>query len=205
MYFLINSITGTVNNCLDNQIIINCNAFSFSIFTPHPSSFSMGTTVTLYTILLWKQDSDPQLVGFSTIEERNYFTLLTECSGIGTKLAITILESADLQNIFQAIVNEDISFFKNIHGCGEKKAEAIIFELKKKIKKHPIILKNSECNTNFSYEIRRDLEETLISLGYSDKQIKNAINEVTSSIKSEKNPSFTNILRTAIQYIGKNI
>lgn len=92
----------------------------------------IGTECTVYTTLSVTQD-DVRLFGFYSKEEKNMFAKLTSVSGVGGKMALQILSSADVSTLAVAIVSGDSATISKVKGIGKKTAERIILELREQI------------------------------------------------------------------------
>ncbi len=136
-----------------------------------------GDKVLLYVYQQLSEDKI-NLYGFKEKEERELFLLLITVPGIGPKVALRILSGLTIEEIYQGIVTENLSFFKNVPGIGRKTAERIIVELKQKIEKIPVLVDN-----NKERELLNNSVEALVVLGYKRKD---AIG-IVSQILKEKN------------------
>jgi Holliday junction DNA helicase RuvA len=96
----------------------------------------VGSTVTLYTHLAVRQDSTSlalTLFGFGSEEERSVFETLITVSGVGPKLALSILSTLSADHLRNAVGREEPEVLTRVPGIGKKTAEKIIFELKGKL------------------------------------------------------------------------
>jgi holliday junction DNA helicase RuvA len=113
------------------------------------------------------------LYGFQTREELNFFELLLTVSGIGPKSALGILSLASLSNLRRAISTGDTGHLTKVSGIGKKAAEKIVVELKDKMDGVGF---DDESNS-LSGDI--DALEALKSLGYSERESREALKKVT--------------------------
>lgn len=111
------------------------------------------------------------LYGFQTKEELSFFELLLTVSGIGPKSAIGILNIASLQNLRHAIATGDTAHLTKVSGIGKKNAEKIVIELKDKLEHI------GSDGTSLSEDI--DALEALKSLGYGEREAREALKKVT--------------------------
>jgi Holliday junction DNA helicase RuvA len=95
-------------------------------------SHGKNSQVSLYTHLHVREDL-LQLYGFYEMAEKELFRLLISVSGIGPRLALTLLSGPSSEEIQSAIANEDILFLTKVPGVGRKTAQRLIVELKEKI------------------------------------------------------------------------
>ena len=92
----------------------------------------IGLECTVYTVLSITQD-DVRLFGFYSKEEKNMFQKLTSVSGVGGKMALQILSSADVSTLAIAIVSGDTATISKVKGIGKKTAERIVLELREQM------------------------------------------------------------------------
>jgi len=112
------------------------------------------------------------LYGFATKEELSFFELLITVSGIGPKSAMGILTVASVTNLRNAIVSGDTSHLIKVSGVGKKNAEKIVVELKDKL-----VAVSGEAGTSGDV----DVIEALKSLGYSEREAREALKKVTGA------------------------
>ncbi|MGH8018125.1 MAG: Holliday junction branch migration protein RuvA [Opitutaceae bacterium] len=92
-----------------------------------------GAEVQLSTVAVYREDSQA-LYGFATNEERDFFKLLVEhVSGVGPKVALTILSRLSIPVLRAAILDGDVGLLSKCHGIGKKTAERLVVELKDKL------------------------------------------------------------------------
>ncbi|HOK56129.1 MAG TPA: Holliday junction branch migration protein RuvA [bacterium] len=118
------------------------------------------------------------LYGFIEKEERELFLLLITVPGIGPKVALRVLSGLSIEEIYQGIITEDVSIFKNVPGVGKKTAERMIVELKQKIEKIPILVDNYK-----EKEILINAVEALTVLGYKRKDSAVIVGEILKEKK----------------------
>jgi len=99
------------------------------------------------------------LYGFLEFQDLETFSRLISVNGVGPKAGMAIMASGNSKNIYDAIENEDMAFFRSITGIGKKVAAKIILDLKSKITDEGAgkIVGGSDSN---------DVVEALLSLGY---------------------------------------
>jgi Holliday junction DNA helicase RuvA len=148
-------------------------------------SMKKGKEVKMYTSQYFREN-DQGLYGFASIMQRNFYELLVTVSGVGPKLASTLLAhipSADLANM---IVNNDVESMKEVPGIGQKMAERIILDLRDKILGEGFMSnvsdKSGDKDSSKSDKVvkqddfkqeKQFLEEALQKLGFGQSEIKN--------------------------------
>lgn len=150
-----------------------------------------GESVKIYTKLIHKEDT-MLLCGFMHKEDRVIFDILTCVSGIGTKVALTLLDEFGATELIGAVIEGDYKFISRAKGVGPKLAQKIILELKDKLTSTQtsaqIIMSRSESALkNISKETVEEVQTILGSLGYSQGEYSNAIE--TALKKLEKDDS----------------
>ena len=169
-----------------NICVIDCGGVGYkltiSMITADSLLSELGKKVKLYTHLAVREDG-VEMFGFGSIEERECFNKLISVSGIGPKVALSILSTHSPEKLACAIANEDIALIAKTPGIGKKTASRIVLELKDKlyieysesssftsrISASTLITKN----TNLSEAV-----EALMVLGYDKTTITNAVRDI---------------------------
>lgn len=197
---MISFIKGTILYISDNALIIDQGSIGLECTVPHISLYSQGSTIELYTYLHWNQENGPSFYGFATQLEKQIFLQLISCSGIGPKMALSILEQMTPATLLETIIQEDTKGLSSLHGIGAKKAEQLILQLKYKaqdfIKKYPELLTNGPAKS------WHELQQTLLSLNYSQSEIKQALAHLKQQ-NIPSNLSFDQILRKALVFLSQ--
>ena len=145
---------------------------------------NIGDKIKVYTYYRVRED-DISIFGFNTNEELRMFELLLSVSGIGAKVALTILSNIEITEFALAVITDDISKIVRIPGIGKKSAQRIILELKDKLKAQELAEAESEeeSKTN-KQEKNNEAEQEAISalqiLGYSKKDIEKAFEKLAN-------------------------
>lgn len=169
---MISFLVGIIEEKRDSVLVLDVNGIGFELNVSNNTLVSLpyqGENAKVYTYMAVREDG-VSLYGFSTIEERDLFYKLITVSGVGPKMAITILSGLSISDLMIAIVNEDSKLLSKIKGLGKKTAERICLELKDKISAV------SANNIEQSYDINYDEDavqmatDTLISLGISKNE-----------------------------------
>lgn len=203
MASLISSVTGKISELSLNSLTIDINGIGISaqITARHAAKLQLGTSATIYTNLTVREDS-LTLYGFETLHQRDFFELLQTVTGIGPKLALSILSAADVADISRAIAGEDLKRLQEIPGMGKKSAQRLVIDLKDKIK-----IKGGKIN-----DWQNQLVQALESLGYTAKESMKISDQVakdlsTESVNSGAEKTEVNVseaLKLALQIAGRN-
>ncbi|OGB86662.1 hypothetical protein A3J41_01690 [candidate division TM6 bacterium RIFCSPHIGHO2_12_FULL_38_8] len=196
---MIASLSGTVSYSSESKIVIVQNGIGFELFSPTAAHCKVGTTAQLHTYLHWSQEHGPSLYGFQNLLQKDLFLLLIDCQGIGPKLALSLLQQTQDEQLFTMIGQQNATALSQLKGLGAKKAEVLCMHLKDKapklLQKHPKL-----AGSNLG--VWHDLHETLVSLHYSVPEIKQATAIVKESVQNEQVP-FELLLRKALVVLAK--
>ena len=152
--------------------------------TTHDSLPTLNNTVKLYTHLSVREDG-VELFGFKTLEELDCFKLLIGVSGVGPKVAISILSLLTPEKFTLVISSEDSKALSKANGVGAKTAARIILELKDKLSAFDTsgsAAAISEVSTSAAKGGNlSDATEALIAIGYSRAEVMTALKGVDVS------------------------
>ncbi len=143
-----------------------------------------GNQAKLLTYLHVKEDS-MQLFGFASEKERKVFKILIGISGIGPKLALTVLSHMAPEDLEQAVANQDMTMLTAISGVGKKTAERLLVELKGKIAE--AVVEGLPTIKGQGAGISDPAIEAMMSLGLNYAEAKSAVEKAKSKL-GEKAP-----------------
>ena len=168
---MISFIIGTLEEKSENGVVINCNGMGYEIQTSTATLSTLplaGEECKIYTYLQVKEDGI-SLFGFTTVDERELFYKLISVSGVGPKMAITILSGMNISDLIVSILKEDTTALSRIKGLGKKTAERICLELKDKLTPVGGVLIEDKI-LELDENVLDDACEALISLGLSKNE-----------------------------------
>lgn len=167
---MISFLVGTIEDKQENSLLLDIGGvgFEMSISSNTFSALPMvGESVKVLTYMSVRED-DISLFGFSSKEEKDLFIKLISVSGIGPKVAISILSGLTLNALSIAIANKDVKMLSKIKGLGAKTAERICVELKDKVSAFPLIDGNQA--DDYDESAVQMATDTLIALGISKSE-----------------------------------
>jgi len=170
---MIASLQGTVTAIDQASVVVLVSGVGFRVFVPQTLLDGLsgpGQEVTLHTHL-HVRENELTLYGCSTEEELALFRLLLGVSGIGPKVALSILSSLPPDRLQAAIAQEDVAMLARVPGIGPKTARKLVFDLKDKV---AAMLPAGEPRPVLT-EADADLIAALTSLGYSVVEAQEAI------------------------------
>lgn len=141
----------------------------------------INSEIKIFSKLIHREDS-MLLCGFLNKQDKIIFDILTGVSGIGTKVALALLDEFETNDLINAVISGDDKQISRTKGIGPKMAKKIVLELKDKLTKLDIttdISISENTDSNISEETVKQTIAVLQSLGYSkseyDKPLKQAI------------------------------
>ena len=184
---------------LDN-VIVEIGGIGYKIFMSATSMDRLGevgTEVKVHTYMRVRED-DISLYGFCTNEELKMFEQLLGVSGVGAKVALSILANISPSSFALAIITGDLNTLKSLPGIGAKSAQRMILELKDKMKTQEAIeTEFIPAKTAIKNDKAKDAIDALQVLGYSRRDIE----AVISKINIEE-LSVEDIIKQGLKYLG---
>ncbi len=171
--------------------VIDCSGVGYKLtvsgFTSDPLISKLGKQVLLYTHLSVREDG-VELYGFGSTEERECFNNLTSVSGVGPKVAMSILSTLSPEKLALAICTDDAKAIAKAPGIGTKSAQRIILELKDKMSKSMLTYSTDTSTPTPSAPLASggsnvaEATEALMVLGYDKSTILAALKGVDTSL-----------------------
>jgi len=163
---------------------------------------NIGDKIKVYTYYRVRED-DISIFGFNTNEELRMFELLLSVSGIGAKVALTILSNIEITEFALAVITDDVNKIVKIPGIGKKSAQRIILELKDKLKAQQIAeAEGQEETIEIKQEQNNENEEEAIAalqiLGYTKKEIEKAFEKLAN-----KNVSVEELIKKGLTILSQ--
>ena len=197
-------LEGTLAESLPTQIVVNVHGVGYQVMIP-VSSFERlpqpGSPVKILTHLTVREDAHV-LYGFFSAAERDLFRLLLHhVSGVGPKIALSVLSGLPVEMFKSAVVAGDTAALSKISGVGKKTAERIVLELKDKVGIAAEWEASSAKNAPSESDARlHDAVLALISLGYKQVEAHKAIRRVIEV--SESSPTAEELIRQALKILS---
>lgn len=141
------------------------------------------------------------LYGFKTQREKDFFNKLISISGIGPKLAVSILSGAQVEELAQAVSQGDLNRLTSIPGVGRKTAERLVLELKNQISQF-LVPENAQ-GTRVQEKLdtlQEDIVSALVNLGYARPAAEKAL---MASVRGNESPqTFEDLLRNTLRRLA---
>ena len=179
---MISLLSGNVRSIQSDRLIVEVGGFGLTVLvTPATTTqVNLGSHIQLFTSLVVREDS-LTLFGFVNEESRSLFELVQTVSGIGPKVALSILGALTPEDLGRAIAQEDIAAIEKVPGIGRKGAQRLILELKGKLTD----LSHAQLYKGHQPAWREQLSSALVSLGFSPKESDGAISNVVATLQAD--------------------
>lgn len=165
-------------------VIVDVQGIGYSIFIPCRMLSELpevGQMIRLHTAFVVREFSQA-LYGFLDIQERNLFEVLINVSGIGPKLALSLIGHLTFAELQSAIALKDLKSLCLVPGVGKKTAERLVVELKDKLSQMVTVTEGVKALSMSTH----DAVLALMNLGYSQsvaqKAIKQSLEELPSNV-----------------------
>jgi Holliday junction DNA helicase RuvA len=193
-------LQGTLQECSPQHVIVEAMGLGFYIHIPASFYFQMpppGNPVTIHTFLQIRDDK-LILYGFRSNDERNFFKMLLNVSGIGPKIALALLGHLSLAEVASAIAQEDMSTLTSIPGIGPKTARRLIYELKEKLAGWQ--LEAVSGTEGIITDHWQDVQQALTALGYSSQEI----NRAKKNLRIEEHLNVEELFKKVLFFLAKH-
>ncbi len=200
---MIYSLTGTLQEKNTDSAVIDVQGVGFFVAMPAPALAALpeqGKTCTVYTHLNVKEDA-MDLYGFSDKTMRSMFRLLIGVSGVGPKVAMSILSYLSSSQILLAISAGDHKTFTKCPGIGPKLAQRMVLELKDKVTKGADLSLMEELPASAAVVAPeggnlQKAVQALVALGYSQSEAASAV------ARQPKESSLEDLIRLALKNLA---
>jgi len=199
---MINQITGKIILKSPTECTIEAGGIGYQVFIP-VTTFDrlpdIGNPVTVFTYLHVREDA-MQLFGFFTKQDKELFRKLITISGVGPKLAQTVMSGLSYDELIRAIRQGNVMQLNKIAGVGRKTAERLVVELRDKLAE--IALAEEQTGIRTSDTVQAEALLALTTLGYSRNASENALRSASAELNDE-NVSLEQLIKAALRRLGK--
>jgi Holliday junction DNA helicase RuvA len=180
-----------------NQAVVEAGGVGYDVTISVPTFSELpaaGHEVALFIHTHVREDAIA-LFGFLRAEEKQLFEKLISVSGIGPKLAITILSGMPTPDMVSAIRGNDVARLTRIPGIGKKTAERMVLELRDKLEGF-----GTAPATPAATPAEEDVLSALVNLGYQRAAAERA---VASATRAGNGASFDALFRDSLAALSK--
>jgi Holliday junction DNA helicase RuvA len=185
-------------------LILEVNQIGYELQVPSRMmrEFEVNREIQIFTHQQVGEDK-VALYGFSSSAERDLFRQLISVSGVGSSIAIALLDKLGFNDLVQAIVTSNIQLLATAPGVGKKTAERLALELRTKLGqwREASGLSAIEPIASLNPSMQAEVEMTLLALGYTNTEIGKALQVISQDSLIVKSPHIEDWLRLAIASI----
>ena len=186
-----------------NQAVIETGGVGYEVAISVPTFADLpveGSEVSLFIHTHVREDAIA-LFGFLRAEERQLFEKLISVSGIGPKLAITVLSGMSFSAAVAAIRSNDLAALTRVPGVGKKTAERMVLELRDKLEQFGGA---AAAPARVSSPVEEDVLSALVNLGYQKVAVERAIAQAAQTRKNGGRPmDFEPLFRESLAMLSK--
>ncbi|MDD5330091.1 MAG: Holliday junction branch migration protein RuvA [Sulfuricella sp.] len=179
-------------------VLVDVGGVGYEIDVPMSTFYNLpaiGEKVVLHTQLIVREDAH-QLYGFAHHEERAAFRQLLKISGVGPKLALTILSGLSVAELSHVVAAQEVGRLTRIPGIGKKTAERLLLELRDKLPggEAAALLAGAEAAPAAG---RNDVLDALLALGYNEREASWAVKQLPAGL------DVSDSIRQALKFLSK--
>ncbi|HEY2630208.1 MAG TPA: Holliday junction branch migration protein RuvA [Usitatibacter sp.] len=175
------------------QVIVSCAGVGYELDVPMSTFYPLpqaGAEVTLLTHLVVREDAH-LLFGVLTAGERSAFRQLLKISGVGPKVALSVLSGMSVDDLSAAVADADAARLTKVPGIGKKTAERLVLELRDKLP-HVAATARTDAMGKSS-----DVLNALLGLGYNEREASAAVKQLPADLP------LTDAIRHALKQLAK--
>ena len=192
---MIGRLSGKLIEKQPPQIIVDVQGLGYEVDVPMSTFYNLpglGETITLFTHLVVREDAH-LLYGFGSDDERRTFRQLLKISGVGPKLALSVLSGLSVADLAQTVAMQETGRLTKIPGVGKKTAERLVLELRDKLD-HVSSVAGSSATPKAS---SGDVLNALLTLGYNEREAQWALKQIPNDL------SVSESIRQALKQLSK--
>ena len=190
---MIGRLTGQLAEKNPPEILLDCQGVGYEVLVPMSTFYNLpalGEKVSLLTHFIVREDAQ-LLYGFGSLAERAAFRLLIKITGIGPRMALSVLSGMSVADLAQAVTLQETGRIIKVPGIGKKTAERLLLELKGKLGA------DIGAQASVSNEAQLDILQALVALGYSDKDAALALKALPQDVGVSEG------IKLALKSLGK--
>ena len=192
---MIGRLTGVLLEKNPPQILLDVQGVGYEVDVPMSTFYNLpglNERVMLHTYMVVREDAQ-LLYGFGSNEERAAFRQLLKISGVGPKLALSVLSGLSLADLAAAVANKEVGRLTKIPGVGKKTAERLLLELQGKFTALPSSVAKGGVTSHSA-----DIVNALLALGYNEKEAEWAAKQLPADA------GVSDGIRQALKYLSKS-
>ncbi|MCJ7799224.1 MAG: Holliday junction branch migration protein RuvA [Polaromonas sp.] len=162
---MIGRLTGQLAEKNPPEILVDCHGVGYEVLVPMSTFYNLpglGEKISLFTHFVVREDAQ-LLYGFASTAERAAFRQLIKITGVGPRMALSVLSGMSVADLAQAVTQQEAGRIVKVPGIGKKTAERLLLELKGKLGA------DMGAHVSVANDAQSDILQALVALGYSDR------------------------------------
>ena len=177
---MIGKLTGTLLEKNPPEVLVDCHGVGYEVQVPMSTFYNLpqvGQPISLLTHFIVREDAQ-LLYGFATAQERQTFRELIKISGVGPRMALSLLSGLSIEELAQAVATQEAGRLVKVPGIGKKTAERLLLELKGKLGDAVVTGAAAQVKS----DAQADILQALLALCYSDKEASACLKQLPADI-----------------------
>jgi Holliday junction DNA helicase RuvA len=195
---MIGRIQGQLLEISENLMLIDVGGIAYEVEVTTDalaSAAGPGADILLFTHFVVREDAQ-LLYGFGSRTERDVFRDLIRISGVGPKLALSVVSSLTLEALAEAVRSHDVGRLTKVQGVGKKTAERLLMELKDRLGDFKVVAR--PVSVSADQQAIREAVDALIALGYRPVEAERAVDAVAAEALTTEE-----LLRAALKQLAR--
>jgi Holliday junction DNA helicase RuvA len=191
---VIGRISGKLVEKNPPQVVVASHGVGYEIDVPMSTFYHLprtGEEVELLTHLVVREDAH-LLFGFLTAAERTAFRQLLKISGVGPKVALSVLSGLSVEDLSAAVASQDAARLTKVPGVGKKTAERLVLELRDRLPAAIPVARGAGDS-----RAGGDVVNALLALGYNEREAQSAVKQLAADLP------LADAIRAALKYLSK--
>ena len=166
---MIGKLTGTLLEKNPPEVLVDCSGVGYEVQVPMSTFYNLpnvGEKISLLTHFIVREDAQ-LLYGFATAQERQTFRALIKITGVGPRMALSLLSGLSIDELAQAVALQEVGRLVKVPGIGKKTAERLLLELKGKLGDAVV---GAGAAAQVHSDAQSDVLQALLALGYNEKE-----------------------------------
>ncbi|MFQ5991178.1 MAG: Holliday junction branch migration protein RuvA [Nitrospiraceae bacterium] len=181
---MIAALTGRLAVKSPSHLTLEVQGVGYEVLIPLSTYYALPelNELTSLSISTHLREDAIQLFGFLTVQEKEAFVLLTGISGVGPKMALSVLSALSVPDLVSAVQAGDVEKIATVPGIGKKSAGRIALELKDKVERlQPLSTGARSAGPAVAHGFQDDALSALVNLGYRPAKVKEVLARVTQA------------------------
>lgn len=189
-------VSGLVAEVGEASVVLDVGGVGLELLAPAATlaRCETGQPITLRTQLLVR-DEQPTLYGFHDADQITVFRRLLDVTGVGPKVALSVLSTLAVPLIAAAVSNQDAGLLTAAPGVGKRTAERIVLELRDRLPESLLAGAEAAPGRRALAGAGEDAVAALLALGYRESQVKGVIAELATDAPED---SAESLIRKAL-------